>query len=144
MKMMFCGAALCSALGLVPACAAAQGEAPPMPAPARVADLTYWSGGVGLDEREFMRAHRMDYNLHLKFAAVGGAYLARVTVVIEDDKGRRLLSTTADGPWFFAKLPKGKYKLIAENDGESQQRMVDLSKRNVADEVFRWKVSQVN
>ncbi|MEO8134852.1 MAG: carboxypeptidase-like regulatory domain-containing protein [Betaproteobacteria bacterium] len=115
-----------------------------MPAPARVADLTYWSGGVGLDEREFMLEHRAEYNLHLKFAAAGGAYLARVTVAIEDDTGHRVLSTVADGPWFFAKLPKGKYKLIVEHDGESQQRMLDLSTRKIANEVFRWKVAQVN
>lgn len=144
MRNAIAGAALWCALGLMLAANAARAEEPPMPAPARVADLTYWSGGVGLDEREFMLAHRADYNLHLKFAAVGGAYLAGVTVTIDNEQGRQLMSATADGPWFFAKLPKGKYKLIVQINGESQERMVDLSKKALADVVFRWKVAQVN
>lgn len=144
MKKVIAGAGLWFALGLMLAAGAARGEAPPMPAPARVADLTYWSGGVGLDEREFMLAHRADYNLHLKFAAVGGAYLAGVMVTIENEKGHRLMSATADGPWFFAKLPQGRYKLVVKSGGESQERMVDLSKKALADEVFRWNVEQVN
>jgi hypothetical protein len=144
MTKVIAWAALWCVPGLMLAAGVASGAEPPMPAPARVADLTYWSGGVGLDEREYMLAHRADYNLHLKFAAIGGAYLAAVTVTIGDGHGRQLMSTTADGPWFFAKLPKGKYKLVVESGGEAQERMIDLSKKALADVVFRWKVEQVN
>lgn len=41
-------------------------------------------------------------------------------------------------------MPKGKYKLIVENGGISQAREVDLSKKAVADVVFRWKVAQTD
>ena len=106
--------------------------------------MTYVSGGVGIDERDAMREQMGDYNLRLKFAAVGGAYLAKVMVRIEEANGHRLLNAESEGPWFFVKMPKGKYKLIVENGGVSQAREVDLSKKVVADVVFRWKVAQID
>ncbi len=72
------------------------------------------------------------------------AYLAKVTVRIEDPSGRRLLDAQSDGPWFFVKMPKGKYKLIVENGGISQAREVDLSKKAVAEVVFRWKIARTD
>jgi hypothetical protein len=54
------------------------------------------------------------------------------------------LATESDGPWLFVKMPKDKYKLIVEYDRDSQVRDVDLSKKAVADAVFRWKVAQMN
>ncbi|HZP92570.1 MAG TPA: hypothetical protein VFB20_06785 [Burkholderiales bacterium] len=88
-----------------------------------------------------MRAKMGDYNLRLMFAA-GDAYLGRVKIQIADQKGHRLLQTESNGPWFFVKLPKGKYKITAKNEGASQVRNVDLSKKAVADVVFRWKLMQ--
>ena len=144
MKDFLIKTALFAALALLPAVVPAQDESVPSPEPRTAGELTYLSGGVGIDEREAMRAQMGDYNLRLKFAAVGGAYLGKVMVKIEDRHGRLLLETESDGPWLFVKMPKGKYRLIVENDGDSQARNVDLSKKAVADEVFRWKVPQNN
>jgi len=135
---------LWSGLALFATSLQAQGASVHAPVAHAVGAMSYMSGGVGIDEREAMREQIGDYNLRLKFAAVGGAYLAKVMVRIEDPSGRRLLDAQSDGPWFFVKMPKGKYKLIVENDGISQAREVDLSKKAVADVVFRWKVAQTD
>ena len=144
MKDFLVKTALFAGLALLPAVVPAQDESVPPPEPRTAGELTYLSGGVGIDEREAMSAQMGDYNLRLKFAAVGGAYLGKVMVKIEDRNGRTLLETESDGPWLFVKMPKGKYKLIVENDGDSQVRNVDLSKKAVADEIFRWKVPQTH
>ena len=144
MKSLITRTVLWTGLALLAAALQAQGAAAHAPVAHAVGEMRYMSGGVGIDERDAMREQMGDYNLHLKFAAVGGAYLAKVMVRIEDPSGRRLLDAQSDGPWFFVKMPKGKYKLIVENGGISQAREVDLSKKAAADVVFRWKVAQTD
>jgi len=144
MKDILIKAALLAGLAFLPATVPAQIASAPSPEPRTVGELTYLSGGVGIDEREAMRAQMGNYNLRLKFAAVGGAYLGKVMVQIVGRGGRTLLNTESDGPWMFIKMPNGKYKLVVENDGDSQVRNVDLSKKAVAAEIFRWKVPQTN
>lgn len=141
MKNFLTKAAMLAGLALVPLAAAPQENPLPAPEPQTVGKLTYLTGGVGLEERDEMHAKMGDYNLRLTFAA-GDAYLGRVKVRVADQKGHQLLATESNGPWFFVKLPKGKYKVSAENEGESQARTVDLSKKAVADVVFRWKLME--
>lgn len=137
MKSLITRTVLWTGLALLAAALQAQGAAAHAPVAHAVGEMRYLSGGVGIDERDAMREQMEDYNLRLKFAAVGGAYLAKVMVRIEDPSGRRLLDAQSDGPWLFVKMPKGKYKLIVENGGISQAREVDLSKHAAADVVFR-------
>ena len=88
--------------------------------------IKYMAGGVGIDQRAAM--DRMDkiYNLKLVFAEPSGPYLASVKVAIENASGEKLIQTTDNGPWFFAKLPDGKYRIVATFRGEKQVREVEI------------------
>jgi len=100
--------------------------------------VQYASGGVGINEREAMRAMADNYNLQLSFAAAGGAYLAHVMVVIKDTDGNVLIHTTSNGPWFFANLPQENYQIMVAHD--QIKRMKDITLTGASQKiVFYWK-----
>ena len=82
------------------------------------------SGGVGHDERERMMQRYRDYNLHLGFAEPDGSYLAGVAVTVQDENGRVLLSTVADGPFLFANLQPGSYRITVDLSGQVSTRTI--------------------
>ena len=89
-------------------------------------NVQYVTGGVGTEQQEALNAlHQQGYNLRLVFAERGtGAYLANVHVVLADAGGRTVLDTVADGPALYAKLPSGRYQVLAEHKGIRQTRNV--------------------
>lgn len=101
--------------------------------------VSYTSGGVGEMERSVMMQHAREYNLRLTFAARSGEYLADVKVSIRDAKGRTVLDAVSDGPWFYAKLAPGKYKVVAEANGKAVTRSVSVGKGKSAAAVMVWK-----
>ena len=54
-----------------------------------------------------------------------GAYLADVRVRIADPKGGVILDAVSDGPMFLAKLPPGRYQVVAEANGLARTTTVD-------------------
>lgn len=92
------------------------------------------STGVGAEERV---AHK-GYSVLMMFAEAKGPYLANVAVEIKDAEGKVVLTTTSTGPWLFAKLPAGNYKVVATRSsgkstgaeftiGETGQQVVRLT-----------------
>lgn len=67
------------------------------------------STGVGIAERT---VHK-EYSVLLMFAEVKGPYLANIAVEIKDAEGKVVLDAPSVGPWLFAKLPAGDYKVVA-------------------------------
>ncbi len=89
--------------------------------------IPYMSGGVGADEREAVAARAMNYNLKLTFAVTNSTqFLANVSVKIEDASGKILVDAVADGPYFYAKLPAGKYRVVATSGGQVEERTVTV------------------
>lgn len=82
------------------------------------------SGGIGLDERQSMEAAARDYNLKLAFAAPNGEYFTNVQVAIASSGGKKVYEGTSDGPWFFIKLPPGRYTVAATMNGKTVHRNV--------------------
>jgi len=84
----------------------------------------YWvSGGVSADERDEMIMALPDHNLKVLTAAEkSGAFLAAAQVVLRDAGGRTVLETSLDGPLLLARLPPGRYELVATVGGKSQTR----------------------
>jgi hypothetical protein len=82
--------------------------------------IAYASGGVGMDERTAMEAMTKDYNVKLMFVEAPKDYVSGVKVKIEDHSGKLLLETTSNGPWFWAKLPQGDYRVIASFHDHSE------------------------
>ncbi|HUI17644.1 MAG TPA: carboxypeptidase regulatory-like domain-containing protein [Alphaproteobacteria bacterium] len=101
--------------------------------------ITYISGGIGLDDMEMLRELRPSYNMHLLFASQGsGQYLAEVNVKILDQKGQTLLEAIADGPYFYAKVSPGKYRIVAESEGIALSKIVEVSGKGPISESFYW------
>ncbi len=78
------------------------------------------SGGAGLDERDAMREIQRNYDLKLEFAMKSGEYVSDVKVDIQDATGKTVLSDVTDGPWFFAELPAGSYKVAVSFAGRTE------------------------
>lgn len=100
---------------------------------------SYVSGGIGLDEAAEMQKMRAQYPLRLQFAETGrGAYLAGVAVTIADRQGRTVLDAVSDGPFLYANLPAGTYRLTASSDGRPIVRSVTVPQSGFVDERFYW------
>jgi hypothetical protein len=90
---------------------------------------SFYSGGVGITEREQMKAMTQDCNLKLVFDTHTGAYLSNVNVRVQDAKGQTLISTVSNGPWFSAKLPAGNYRVTATFENYKYIRSINLAQR---------------
>jgi hypothetical protein len=95
-------------------------------------EATVRTGGVGLDEREALDAERDRYNLRLAFAERNGSYLADIAVRLTAADGRDVYSGNTDGPWLFARLKPGKYRLEAVVAGDKQVRTLTVGARQAA------------
>jgi hypothetical protein len=90
----------------------------PILQPQTQGEITFVSGGVGVEELNAIQAIRSDYNLSLLFSAQGtGEYLSDVKVNIKDSSGNTLLETVSDGPMLFARLKPGRYTVTADLEG---------------------------
>jgi hypothetical protein len=91
-----------------------------------------------MNERMDMDAMAKDYNVKMMFVEAPKDYVSGVKVKIEDPSGKVLLETTSSGPWFFAKLPQGEYRIIAtfHNHPEVKNLKVAGSAETVE---FFWK-----
>jgi hypothetical protein len=106
-------------------------------------DISYVSGGVGASEQEELAQVKSDYNLRLLFAVTGsGAFLAKVPVTIADQAGQVVLEAVSDGPYFYANLPAGTYRVSAENAGNAQTRSVTVPASGGVSESFYWSPEQ--
>lgn len=77
--------------------------------------IDYVSGGVAEAEEEDLLAQKKDFSFWLTTASKGsGGFLADVQVRIVNERGgQTVLEHTLDGPWLFAKLPPGRYRIEA-------------------------------
>ena len=100
--------------------------------------VTFASGGVGEDSLQRMAALRKDFNLKVIFALKAGNYVSDVAVVISDARGAKVVETVSEGPWFFAKLPPGKYQFTATYESESSTRATTVPATGQRELIFRW------
>ncbi|MCC4117785.1 carboxypeptidase regulatory-like domain-containing protein [Aromatoleum toluclasticum] len=100
--------------------------------------VPYLSGGVSLEEREQLFFTAADYNLRLLFAEKGGSYLSDTEVVVTTRDGRKVLELIAQGPFVFARLPAGEYRVAATNAGKQQVRDLQLSTKGQRQAAFYW------
>jgi hypothetical protein len=100
--------------------------------------VSYVSEGVSEESRQRLSAYAGRFNLKLVFAMTSGAYLGDVRVAVADAKGKTLLETTAEGPWFLAKLPVGNYRVVASYAGKALKRSVAVDATRLRTVDFRW------
>lgn len=100
------------------------------------AGIQYFSGGVGLDQREQMRGLAFSHNLLIKFAEADGDYVIPESVSIR--KGNtEVLRVNDAGPLLFVNLPHGTYTLAATYNGVVRTKSVQVAGRS-PDVVLTW------
>jgi hypothetical protein len=101
--------------------------------------VTYVSGGVGLDGVDAIKSVQGEYNLRLLFASTGsGQYYAEVKVTLADQAGNVLVQATSDGPYFYARLKPGQYKVLAEADGMPKTFAVNVPASGAVSQSVYW------
>ena len=101
-------------------------------------NVSYVSGGVGTESIDRLNSQLSDFNLKLVFALNNGEYVSGVRVVIADMKGKTVLDTTSDGPWFLARLPMGSYQIVATLADQAVKRQVAVGSSKIRTVDFRW------
>jgi hypothetical protein len=100
-------------------------------------NVSFLSGGVGIDSEQQIKAREKEFNLKLVFTLVEGNYLADVGVRVTDPAGKTVIEHVADGPFFLAKLPAGTYTVTATYNGKTQTRKVSVGER-LQTAYLRW------
>ena len=100
--------------------------------------VRYLMGGVGTEAQERFKQRADDFNLMLVFTLNEGNYIADVNVELQDAKGRTLVQDTADGPYFLAQVPPGRYTVSATYDGKTVKRNVQVGSRGARTAYLRW------
>jgi len=84
--------------------------------------IAYVTGGVGEDEASAIRGLASSYNMRATFTTRSGEYLSGVNVQVFRSDGSAVFAATSDGPYLFARLPQGHYRLVATVDGAPRSR----------------------
>lgn len=108
-----------------------------------VGNVTYVSGGIGDSEAEMMRGVAKDYPLVMAFVQKlkqQEEFLADIKLQIQDIHKYMVLDVVTEGPYLFAKLPKGKYLITAEHNGDVKQQWVRVDGKKHQRVVFWWPI----
>ncbi len=101
-------------------------------------DIRYIVGGVGIEQREAMKALYDQYSLKLEVAEKSGAYVADVHVMITDTGGREYLHIRQQGPILLIDLPDGQYNIEATYRGMVQKRKLQIKGSKPVRTIFLW------
>jgi hypothetical protein len=132
-----------SSTAIAAAQTAPEQSAPPAaigaPQPQSQGGISFIVGGVGDNSQDAMRQVERDYNLRLTFVQLpAGEYLADIGITLQNAQGKTLLDTTADGPFFYAKLPPGRYKVAATSNGRTLTHTIEVAADKAVRQTFFW------
>jgi hypothetical protein len=109
------------------------------PQPQVQGGISFIVGGVGDNSQDAMRQIERNYNLRLIFVQLpAGEYLADIGITVQNAQGKTLLDTNADGPFFYAKLPPGRYKVSATSNGRTLTHSIDVTAAHPVRQAFYW------
>ncbi|MBN3805163.1 carboxypeptidase regulatory-like domain-containing protein [Paraburkholderia sp. Ac-20336] len=111
-----------------------------MPQTQQQGNVSYVSGGVGLDESRALQRAQSQWPLALRFTGPNGEFLADVHVRIVDAHGGEVLSATSRGPFMLVRLHLGRYTVHAKYSGSEQTRAVTVQARGNVKAAFVWSV----
>ena len=100
--------------------------------------VAYVTGGIGIEEREALKAIEGEFNLKLRFATKTGSYVGAIQVLIQDEQGNTVLEAVSDGPWFYADLKPGGYIVMASDANRNLQQKVQVQQRKLTELIFRF------
>jgi hypothetical protein len=104
-------------------------------------DVSYTSGGVGLDESHALQREQAHWPLSLRFTGPTADYLSNVHVRIVGGKGgSEVLSAEAMGPYMLVKLPAGSYTVFAKYKDQEKKQAVTVAGPGKAKAAFHWSI----
>ena len=103
-------------------------------------DVSYTSGGVGLDESHALLREQANWPLSLRFTGPTADYLSGVHVRIVGGKGGEVLSADSMGPYMLVKLPPGSYTVYAKYKDQEKKQSVNVSGPGKAKAAFHWSI----
>jgi len=112
-----------------------------MPQTQTQGDVSFVSGGVGLDESTALRRAQHQWPLSLRFTGPGSEYVSDVHVQIADSKGATVLDATAQGPYMLVRLRPGRYTIHASHGDEHRSQAVNVRGNGSARASFVWHAS---
>ena len=104
--------------------------------------IAYVTGGVGEDEATALRRLAPGYSMRGTFTAASGEYLSGVAVQIFGSDGKVVFAGTSAGPYLFARLPPGHYRVVATFDGVERTRALYVPTRGSVRFTLTWKTSR--
>ncbi|MGY4828272.1 hypothetical protein ACVNIS_06830 [Sphaerotilaceae bacterium SBD11-9] len=107
------------------------GEAVPLP-DARQAEggAAYVTGGVAYEQLPAFQRARSEYPLNVEIYEKAGSrnqFTADARVLLLDRSGKIVLDARADGPYLWAKVPPGQYKVQTTLNGTTKEQRVAVS-----------------
>lgn len=94
-------------------------------------NVTFFSGGVADMANSGLAHLNLDneaYNLKIIYNFESGNYLSLINVKIQNTKGKVLLDTVVKGPWFFVRLPAGRYQVTTYFNRQYEIRNITVGK----------------
>ncbi|HEY3599274.1 MAG TPA: carboxypeptidase regulatory-like domain-containing protein [Paraburkholderia sp.] len=101
-------------------------------------DVSYTSGGVGLDESQALQREQSHWPLSLRFTGPGSDFLADVHVKIIDAHSAEALDATSRGPYMLVKLRPGRYTVQAAYKDRMQSKTITVPAKGTAKAAFYW------
>jgi hypothetical protein len=83
--------------------------------------IAYVTGGVGQDEANALRRISSGYTMRATFTTRSGEYLSGVDVQVSRS-GTVVFAARTEGPYLFAQIPPGHYRVTATFDGVTRTR----------------------
>ncbi|WP_094782757.1 hypothetical protein [Paraburkholderia ribeironis] len=101
-------------------------------------DVSYVSGGVGLDESKALQQAQSQWPLSLRFTGPSAEFLADVQVRLVDAHNAEVLNTASRGPYMLVRVHPGQYTVHARYKDEEQTRSVTVPATGTAKSAFYW------
>ncbi|WP_081087806.1 hypothetical protein [Burkholderia stagnalis] len=111
--------------------------AQPSPIPNELGGIVYITGGIGADEVSSYREVASQYNLRITLTSKTGEYLSDVDVAISSG-ARSVLKVRTAGPFLYARVPPGRYTVLARDRNLHETRQVMVPARGGVNVSFSW------
>jgi hypothetical protein len=104
-------------------------------------NVSFVSGGVGLDESVAFKQAAADYPLELMFVMASSPrneYLSDVKVTVRDRSRGVVLDTVTKGPFLLARLPSGNYQIDATYGDVTKHQSISVRSGSHQRATFVW------
>jgi hypothetical protein len=112
-----------------------------MPQTQTQGDVSFVTGGVGLDESTALRRAQSQWPLSLRFTGPGSEYVADVHVQIVSAAGATVLDTTSKGPYMLVRLKPGRYTVHVNHGSVDRSQTVTVRGNGSARASFSFPTS---